>query len=536
MVKVLSREGIQRMVGTRVAGTGGSGGEGGGGISLAQVDAAYVSKDFFVQLFTVHGKRTYTDPDTQEEVTEDVIISPNQIAEGEYSLSNVEVSVGLWTNSFLRALGLGAGGGGGGATALTDLVDVNLSNPQNGQVLMYNSSTGKWYNGTVQSGGGTVTSITAGTGLSGGTITGSGTIALSEDTRAAIAAGVTAYGWGDHAQAGYLKSSALTGYATQSWVQQQGYLTASAISDMATKTWVGQQGYLTSSALTGYATQQWVGQNYLGVNATAAAATKLNTARTIWGQSFDGTANITGNMEDVGIILQNGQYTVMGRNTAHGALIESLTNTVTMGLHNGNGVSWDARSGSGYMLQLVYDASNTVAKKYTRVYDGLRIGDGMLVWDSGNNALKVINADGTAANLYATGGVSALGMSAGVSLVDAMTFNNLSVNNNIKFTSSVNVIVGRSSQIVANANDSDCIYLLNYNEQSEITGNNYYYNQYDNVGLHGTNYNYAETWFIDPDGCAKFKRLYLDSTRYLYISGGTLYFYNGSTSRQIAFA
>ena len=518
MVKVLNRDRIQRMVG-RGTGSGGSGGssEGGGGISLAQVDAAYVSKAFFDQLFTVHGKRTYTDPDTQEEVTEDVIISPNQIAEGEYSLSNVEVSVGLWTNSFLSALGLGTGGGGGGATALTDLVDVALSNPQNGQVLMYNSSTGKWYNGTVQSGGGgTVTSITAGTGLSGGTITSSGTIALSENTLTAIDKGVTAYGWGDHAQAGYLKQSALTGYATQQWV--------------------GQQGFLKASDLNGYATQQWVGQNYLGKNDTAAAATKLQTARTIWGQLFDGTGNITGNMEDVGIILQNGQYTVMGRNEAHGALIESLTNTVTIGLHNGQGVSWDTRSGSGYMLQLVYDASNTVAKKYTRVYDGLRIGDGMLVWDGTNNALKAIKADGTSINFYATGGVSALGMSAGVSQVDAMTFNHLSVKNSMTLSGSVNIITGSSSQILRSSNDSDCIYLLNFSDSSKVTSSNYYYNQYDNVGLHGTDYNYDSSWFIDPDGCARFKRLYLDSTRYIYVNGGTLYYYNGSTSRQIAFA
>ena len=172
---------------------------------------------------------------TQEEVTEDVIISPNQIAEGEYSLSNVEVSVGLWTQQFLSALGLNSGGGGGGATALTDLVDVALSNPQNGQVLMYNSSTGKWYNGTVQSGGsGTVTSITAGTGLSGGTITSSGTIALSQETQTAIANGVTAYGWGDHAQAGYLKQSDISDMATQTWVLGRGYITGISSTDVTT--------------------------------------------------------------------------------------------------------------------------------------------------------------------------------------------------------------------------------------------------------------------------------------------------------------
>ena len=168
-------------------------------------------------------------------------------------------SINFYATGGVSALGLGTGGGGGGATALSELVDVALSNPQNGQVLMYNSSTGKWYNGTVQSGGGgTVTSITAGTGLSGGTITSSGTIALSQEMQTAIANGVTAYGWGDHAQAGYLTQSAISDMATKTWVGQQGYLTSSAISDMATKTWVGQQGYLTSSAIIDMATKTWV--------------------------------------------------------------------------------------------------------------------------------------------------------------------------------------------------------------------------------------------------------------------------------------
>ena len=56
--------------------------------------------------------------------------------------------------------------------------------------------------------------------------------------------------------------------------------------------------------------------------------------------------------------------------------------------------------------------------------DGLRIGGStgvVLSYDSTNNALKVQKADGTAANLYATGGVSALGMSAGTSSVSSMT-------------------------------------------------------------------------------------------------------------------
>ena len=46
--------------------------------------------------------------------------------------------------------------------------------------------------------------------------------------------------------------------------------------------------------------------------------------------------------------------------------------------------------------------------------NALVIGNIMLVYDQTNNAIKVVNRDGaTAANLYATGGVSALGYSPG---------------------------------------------------------------------------------------------------------------------------
>ena len=40
------------------------------------------------------------------------------------------------------------GGGGGGASALTELSDVNISSPTNGQVLKYNSTTQEWVNST----------------------------------------------------------------------------------------------------------------------------------------------------------------------------------------------------------------------------------------------------------------------------------------------------------------------------------------------------------------------------------------------------
>ena len=528
MVKVLSRDAVQRMTGRRSSSISSvAGGGGDSGVSMAWVEEHYISKDFFSQLFTIHGTRTYIDEDTQEEVTEEVVITPNSIADGEeYKLSNVEVSVGLWTQQFLSALGLNPGGGGGSVTLNNVLDGINntafpSATPSSaGQAIVWNGT--RWTFGTAGGGGGTVTSITAGTGLTGGTITSSGTIALSQETQRAIAAGATAYGWGDHSQAGYL--------------------TSSAISDMATKTWVGRQGYLTSSALTGYATQSWVTETalsgYAKLTDNVASATKLQTARTIFGQNFDGTGKVSGDIFDINNVFVTGDYLLMSSGKSkYGLMIESSSwgenNGCAFGFHtaaNGHSIAWSTRSGTDDIcLNLIIDATNTVAKRYTRVYDALRIGDGMITWDSTNNALKAVKADGTALNFYATGGVSALGMSAGVSQMNAMTFNHLSIKNSLTLSGSVNIITGSTSYMVRNANDSDCIYLMNTYAQSKINSRQYYYNQYDNVGLHGTNYEYSETWYIDPDGCARFSRVYLNSNTYIYTNGSDLLLTIGST-------
>lgn len=44
------------------------------------------------------------------------------------------------------------GGGGGGSSTLSGLTDVDISNPTDGQVLVYNAATGKWENGAGGSG------------------------------------------------------------------------------------------------------------------------------------------------------------------------------------------------------------------------------------------------------------------------------------------------------------------------------------------------------------------------------------------------
>ena len=162
---------------------------------------------------------------------------------------------GFWSELYISALGQGSGGSA--AITLGMLDDVQLTSPQNGQVLKFNGT--KWVNGDGGGGGTDMQTVWENLAASGS----------------------------QQINASHL-TNALNGYATQAWVTQQGYLTASAISDMATKTWVGN--------------------NYLGLHATADAAAKLATARTLWGQSFDGTGNVSGDMSSVGdIALGNGK-------------------------------------------------------------------------------------------------------------------------------------------------------------------------------------------------------------------------------------
>ena len=158
MVKVLNRDKIQRMVDyTGGAGTQSGSGGGGEGVSQAWVNANFVSIAYFEQLFKAYKPAEQTgDPDVE--------VKPNTIDE---DITNIKAMKGFWTEQFISALGQGSGGGGGGgASALTDLVDVSISSPSSGQVLMYDGN-GHWINGSIS----------------------------------------------------------MSGYATQAWVQQQGYAT-----------------------------------------------------------------------------------------------------------------------------------------------------------------------------------------------------------------------------------------------------------------------------------------------------------------------
>lgn len=104
------------------------------------------------------------------------------------------------------------------SSVIDNLSDVVITSPSSGQVLKYNGTN--WINGTDETssggGSGTVTSVAmsvpTGLSVSGSPITTSGTLAVTYSAGYAIPTTAkqtewdTAYGWGNHASAGYLTS------------------------------------------------------------------------------------------------------------------------------------------------------------------------------------------------------------------------------------------------------------------------------------------------------------------------------------------
>lgn len=356
----------------------GSGGSGGGGVSSSMlanmltgyaqetwVEENYVSISYFNRLFQAFNGSTS--------------VNPNDLTT---AITNIKAMVDFWSAGGVSALGYNSGGGGGGATALTDLVDVQLTTPvTNGQALVYNSTTGKWENTTIQASGGTVTSVgmTVPTGfsISGQPITTSGTLALSFasgyslPTTADVSKGVTAYGWGNHASAGYWSSS---NHPTT----LAGYGITDAIS--TNSTWWGRS--IVNGAVTGDMTS--VGSITMtgSINMASAQYIAFNDS------GYKNVLTFNNNILSIGYgTRKNGRTTQIQGNT--------LTFRVASTENGIDAMTIDA-NGRCYI---------PVAAQ------GLRIGDGLITWDSENSALKVTKYDNTAANFYALGGVSALGMS-----------------------------------------------------------------------------------------------------------------------------
>lgn len=510
-------------------------------------------------------------------------------------LSSIQALVGLWTQQYLSALGQNSsgGGGGGGSSTLAGLLDVSIPNPMtqanNGQVLMYNYSQNKWINANLPPTGVTSVGMTVPTGfsVSTATITSSGTFAISFasgyalPTTADVNKGVTAYGWGDHAQAGYALASnvyskteadqkfmtiaafenlfnaldsinqkvshpyssgvasikAMVGLWTNQYLSALGLNSSGGGGGVGTVTSITAgtglsggtitssgtiainstyQGYISHGetaygwgdhAQAGYATPSSVAsqmQTYAKIQSgtitigDTSITPLISDSGTFWGQSWSSGGTVSGNMSNVGNIVAS----------AHGTkYIEGFRTIELYGAaasDHGGYIDFHFNDDSNdFTSRIIEDASGRI---YLNASNGVRIGNGVLKWDSTNNALKVEKYDGTTANFYATGGVSALGVGTGGSVT------NLDVTGKITFADNYKIEVSAGDMYIGDST----------NEQ--------YVRVSDMCSWNGSTY-----WYITASGNARFQRIYLDASRYIYVSNGTFYFYNGSTSKEIAF-
>lgn len=151
----------------------------------------------------------------------------------------------------------------------------------------------------------------------------------------------------------------------------------------------------------------------------ASAADRLANARTIWGQIFNGTGNINGHLymgtaggDSIQLYMNNGNMLDRTNNTLH----------IGYGLKESSDgeINLDAYVTRIYTdnLSRHYDFKSNVFDVNTNaIHFGSGASGGKISWDRANNAFKIEG------NVYATGGITALGVS-----------NNATTSNNVDFT------------------------------------------------------------------------------------------------------
>lgn len=496
---ILNEDKVRRMIDLSGLSMGSSGASGGGGGSIPA--GAFVTPDYYSQNFGLLYKQVTTDGTTGVVTTSFELAAPNMIpTEGSetdptgnvvvtsiigpqvknalvignimmvYDETNNAIKVvnrdgttaaNFYATGGVSALGYSPGGGGGGGADLNLLLDnINSSNIGNiaptasevGKCLVYNGNN-QWAWATPGGGGGTgtVTSITAGTGLSGGTITTSGTIAISSTYQTRISHGETAYGWGNHAEAGYLTSADLPALGISNGVITIGNNTITPVTQVAMTVPTGftisgspvtKSGTLALGFTSGYSLpttakqSQWdtaYSERHTHSNKSVLdgiTSTKVSNWDTAYGWGNHANAGYLLRAEGMRFLVQDA-YVAARFVTASGA-----SDTARSAKAQGEGyIEWWASGGYfNHEMGFIRAKGNVeVGTSTTDTAHYLQIGGGRLYWDSTNNALYVQKVDSqgnvTAANFYATGGVSALGMSVGgTPSMNALTLQTLTVN------------------------------------------------------------------------------------------------------------
>lgn len=173
-----------------------------------------------------------------------------------------------------------------------------------------------------------------------------------------------------------------------------------------------------------------------------ASATKLQTTRTIWGQSFDGTANVSGNMTNVDHIYMNNSHTIYVKDT-NGNNLDAFGLSNTNNLHIGYGLT-----AKGYNT---YINSNEIYFRTSSNYT-----ERMRISADGNVG---IGTSTPSEKLTISGSITPLGL---ISTVAATSENNL--------ISYYNTGKGTSFRIMEQASDNKTMW-MQYGKRSDNTYN-----------------------------------------------------------------
>lgn len=216
-------------------------------------------------------------------------------------------------------------------------------------------------------------------------------------------------------------------------------------------------------------------------------ATQLANPRLIWGQSFNGTGDINGNLKmgsagggSIQLWMNNGNMLDRTNNILH----------IGYGLKESSDaeINLDAYATKVYTdnMSKHYDfKSNVFDVNSNQIHFGSETNGGKISWDAANKAFKIEG------NIYATGGITALGVS-----------NNATTSNNVDFTfksvtaNTFNVIdsIQLSDSLILNRIDSN-VYLAS----TDATQASYIY-------LDGNDQNY----YLSSQGDAYFNSLNCD--------------------------
>ena len=296
-------------------------------------------------------------------------------------ITSVKINAGVWTDSFMSARGLNPNGGtsgGAGKSYLSDLLDVDLANTLlDGQVLVYRD--GKWTNETIE---------------------------------AASLAGYALESWVEanyQPKGDYLTNSA----ASTSFVSKAGDTMTGALNignSAPTQIWLnsigasetgigfkvnnGTLGWVGHNSYRGTVLYNYDGNHYLGIDpygtprfdgnvmwhqgndgsgsdldadlldgnhladilaSNVASASRLQTAHLLWGQSFDGTSDVTGLIKaDSGIKI--GSCTITW-DSANG-MLRFDKGLYSEGPVSARGVNANGTGGSGTGNYMDVNASN----------------------------------------------------------------------------------------------------------------------------------------------------------------------------------